>query len=232
MQGHLRQMDTPFRRNLEIDVRFYGRFAIVGIPGQQKDHLRMARITRMKQADAPNTALHLSLCLIVRDNEGTIEACLESVQPWVDEMIVVDTGSTDKTPEIVQRFGARLFHLPWCDDFSAARNESLKAARGEWIFWIDSDETIDARNGRKLRELAYGSHDPSVFGYVMQQVHPRLGPGRTASLSSGLARIGQDAAGAGAAGGCRQVGRTVEGPFDTTGRGPADRRMAGQSGQV
>ena len=113
-------------------------------------------------------------------------------------MIVVDTGSTDRTPEIVRRFGARQYHFPWCDDFSAARNESLKRARGEWIFWIDSDETIDARNGRKLRELAQGPHDPSVFGYVMQQVHPRFGPGRTASLSSGLARIGQDAAGAGA----------------------------------
>ena len=129
-----------------------------------------------KQADVQSTGMRLSLCMIVRDNEGTIEACLESVQPWVDEMIVVDTGSTDGTPEIVQRFGARRFQFPWCDDFSAARNESLKRARGEWIFWIDSDETIDPRNGQKLRELACGPHEPSVFGYVMQQVHPRGGP--------------------------------------------------------
>src|SRR5207245_2954912 len=60
----------------------------------------------------------LSLCMIVRDNAGTLKACLESIRPWVDEMIVVDTGSTDKTPVIAQQLGAKVFHFPWCDDFS------------------------------------------------------------------------------------------------------------------
>ena len=64
----------------------------------------------------------LTVCMIVRDNVGTIEPCLESIRPWVDEMVVVDTGSTDETPQIAQKLGARLFHFEWCDDFSAARN--------------------------------------------------------------------------------------------------------------
>src|SRR5207248_4522288 len=86
---------------------------------------------------------HLSLCMIVRDNARTIRACLESIRPWVDEMVVVDTGSQDETPRLAAGLGARLFSFPWCDDFSAARNESLRHARGDWLFWMDSDDTID-----------------------------------------------------------------------------------------
>jgi GT2 family glycosyltransferase/tetratricopeptide (TPR) repeat protein/2-polyprenyl-3-methyl-5-hydroxy-6-metoxy-1,4-benzoquinol methylase len=117
----------------------------------------------------------LSLCMIVRDNAGTLGPGLESIRPYVDEMIVVDTGSTDDTPQIAAGLGARVYHFPWCDDFAAARNESLKYAQGDWIFWMDSDDTIDAANGQRLRELAYRDADPAVLGYVMQVHCP--GPG-------------------------------------------------------
>ncbi len=117
----------------------------------------------------------LSLCLIARDNARTLAPCLESIRPWVDEMVVVDTGSEDETPRVARRLGAHVFRFPWCDDFAAARNESLRHARGRWLFWMDSDDTIDADNGRKLRELARGAHDPSVLGYVLQVHCP--GPG-------------------------------------------------------
>jgi O-antigen biosynthesis protein len=110
----------------------------------------------------------LSLCMIVRDNAGTLPACLESIRPWVDEMIVVDTGSVDETPRIVESFGAKLFHFPWCDDFSAARNESLRHATGDWLFWMDSDDTIPPECGRGLRELVENQKEPSVVAYVMQ----------------------------------------------------------------
>ena len=120
------------------------------------------------EAKWSQTKPRLSLCMIVRDNERTIRPCLESIRPWVDEMIVVDTGSTDKTPEICRELGAKIFHFPWCDDFSAARNESLKYATGEWLFWMDSDDTIPAECGRKLRELADGEHAKGILGYVMQ----------------------------------------------------------------
>lgn len=110
----------------------------------------------------------LSLCMIVRDNARTLEACLASIAPFVDEMIIVDTGSLDETPEIARRYGAKVYFFPWIDDFSAARNESLKYATGEWLFWMDSDDTIDEENGRKLRELAYRGAPAELLGYVMQ----------------------------------------------------------------
>jgi FkbM family methyltransferase len=117
----------------------------------------------------------LSLCMIVRDNARTIEACLASIRPWVDEMVVVDTGSKDNTPQIALGLGARVYHFPWCDSFSAARNASLHYARGNWIFWMDSDDTIDADNGRELRELTYRESKSPILGFGMQVHCP--GPG-------------------------------------------------------
>ena len=110
----------------------------------------------------------LSLCMIVRDSARTLPACLESVRPWVDEMVIVDTGSVDETPRIVESFGGRLFHFPWCDDFSAARNESLRHARGDWLFWMDSDDTIPPACGRGVRTLVDRDVPPHVLGYIMQ----------------------------------------------------------------
>ncbi len=112
--------------------------------------------------------MRLSLCMIVRDSARTLEPCLASIRPWVDEMVVVDTGSIDDTPAIAERLGARLLHSPWCDDFSAARNESLRHGRGEWLFWMDADDTIDAANGRKLRELADRPLDDAPLARMMQ----------------------------------------------------------------
>jgi GT2 family glycosyltransferase/tetratricopeptide (TPR) repeat protein len=128
----------------------------------------------------------LSLCMIVRDNARTVRAALESVRPWVDEMVVVDTGSVDETPAIVASLGARLFHFPWRDSFAAARNESLRHARGEWVFWMDSDDTIDPDNGRRLRGLAArGSGPASPLGYVVS-VHC---PDRDGDGTGGYTRV-------------------------------------------
>lgn len=120
--------------------------------------------------------LRLSCCMIVRDNEGTIRPCLESIRPWVDEIVVVDTGSQDRTPEICAELGARMLHWKWRDDFAAARNVSFDHARGDWLFWMDSDDVISPDCGRRLRELADGEHAEDLLGYVMQ-VHC---PGRDA----------------------------------------------------
>jgi len=110
----------------------------------------------------------ISLCMIVRDSAPVLRPCLESIRPWVDEMVIVDTGSLDETPRIVEELGGRLFHFPWCDDFSAARNESLRHARGDWVFWMDSDDTIPAECGRQLRALVESKVEPDVLGFVMQ----------------------------------------------------------------
>ena len=115
----------------------------------------------------------LSLCMIVRDNAKTLPACLESIRPWVDEMIVVDTGSVDETPRVVESFGGKLYHFPWCDDFSAARNESLRHATGDWLFWMDSDDTIPPECGRGLRELVENQNNPAVAGVCDAGALPR-----------------------------------------------------------
>ncbi len=109
----------------------------------------------------------ISLCMIVRDEERVLEACLQSAKPWFDEIIVVDTGSRDRTVEIAQQQGARVFHFPWCDDFSAARNESLRHATGEWVFWMDADDTLPAECGAKLRELAVLAEERTT-GFIVQ----------------------------------------------------------------
>ena len=116
---------------------------------------------------APSKRL-LSLCTIVRDNARTIRPCLESIRPWVDEMVVVDTGSVDETPTICEQLGATIHSFPWVDDFAAARNESLRHAMGDWIFWMDSDDTIPSTCGSQLRELVEGPHPANRLGYVMQ----------------------------------------------------------------
>ena len=72
----------------------------------------------------------ISLCMIVRDEERVIGECLRSAQPFFREMVVVDTGSTDRTKEIAREMGARVFDFPWTDSFSEARNESLRHAKG------------------------------------------------------------------------------------------------------
>src|SRR5690606_29929897 len=86
--------------------------------------------------------LQVSAALIVRDEAAMIGGCLESLRGHVDEIVVVDTGSADATPQIVASYGARLLHHEWNGDFSAARNRALDAVSGDWILYIDADERL------------------------------------------------------------------------------------------
>ena len=105
----------------------------------------------------------LSLCMIVRDEEERLANCLESAQGLVDEIVVVDTGSKDGTVEIAEKFGARIGYFAWCDDFSAARNESLRMASGDWIMWLDADDVLPAEEHARIRELIGQGRDKSFF---------------------------------------------------------------------
>lgn len=96
----------------------------------------------------------ISLCMIVRDEERFLDACLASARPAVDEMIVVDTGSTDATVEVAERGGARVLRFAWCDDFAAARNVSLDAARGTHILVLDADERLVPEGASRLAAAA------------------------------------------------------------------------------
>jgi glycosyltransferase involved in cell wall biosynthesis len=93
----------------------------------------------------------LTAALIVRDEAEHLDACLASLRGIVDEIVVVDTGSVDATPEIARAHRARVEHHDWADDFAAARNHTLDLAQGEWILYVDADERVRADDPRALR---------------------------------------------------------------------------------
>lgn len=86
--------------------------------------------------------MNLSLCTIAKNEELTLPQCLSSVKDMVDEIIVLDTGSTDRTVEVAKQFGAKVYHFEWCHDFSVARNQALKYVTGDWILVLDADEML------------------------------------------------------------------------------------------
>ncbi len=104
----------------------------------------------------------LSLCVIAKDEEKFIGDCLASVKGLVEDIVVVDTGSTDKTIGIAKQRGATVINFPWNNDFSAARNEALNHAKGEWILVLDADETLDPASHGAIRECIKSS---SIWGY-------------------------------------------------------------------
>lgn len=105
----------------------------------------------------------ISLCMIVRNEEQNIARCLQSVQGFVDEIIVIDTGSTDKTVEIARRFGAKVYSFLWNGNFSAARNASLEFAIGEWILFLDADEALTTGGAAILRQVTADGSDIEGF---------------------------------------------------------------------
>jgi tetratricopeptide (TPR) repeat protein len=106
----------------------------------------------------------LSLCMIVKNEEKYLVQCFKSVRDIVDEMIIVDTGSTDKTIDIAKVFGAKLFDFPWTGDFAAARNHSLEQATGNWILILDGDEVLSPLDFKELKEIiSKKSSSPAAY---------------------------------------------------------------------
>lgn len=97
--------------------------------------------------------INVSLCLIVKNEEAYLERCLSSFADLVEEIIIVDTGSTDRTKEIASAFTDRIFDFPWIDDFSAARNYSFKQATQDYIMWVDADDVISEEDRIQFKEL-------------------------------------------------------------------------------
>ncbi len=95
----------------------------------------------------------ISLCMIVKNEESCIGKCLDSLRGIVDEMIVVDTGSTDRTKEIAKEKGAAVYDFKWTDDFSEARNYAFSLAKGDYIYSADADEEIDEDNRQRFLSL-------------------------------------------------------------------------------
>jgi len=105
----------------------------------------------------------LSLCMIVRNEGEYLFDCLNSVKGIADEIIVVDTGSTDNTIEIARSFGAQLHNFTWIDDFSAARNYSIKFARCDWILWVDADERLLAESIPEMKKLLKSEQKAVIY---------------------------------------------------------------------
>lgn len=95
----------------------------------------------------------ISLCMIVKNEEKVLSRCLESIKNAVDEIIIVDTGSTDSTKEIAKQYTDKVFDFKWIDDFSKARNFSFSKAEKDYIMWLDADDIISKENCEKLIQL-------------------------------------------------------------------------------
>ena len=115
---------------------------------------------------APGERQTVSVCMIVKNAQAALYRCLDSVKTIADEIIVCDTGSTDRTVEIAREYTDQVHRIPWEDDFAAARNRSIEKAMKDWILWIDADEYLLGGDN-----LAKYLRDNMYNGYVIRQHH-------------------------------------------------------------
>lgn len=92
----------------------------------------------------------ISLCMILKNEEKVLSRCLESAADLVDEIIIVDTGSTDRTKEIASAYTSKIYSYPWTDNFSDARNFSFSKATMDYCMWLDADDIIESSEKRKI----------------------------------------------------------------------------------
>ncbi|NES82668.1 MAG: tetratricopeptide repeat protein [Moorea sp. SIO2B7] len=113
--------------------------------------------------------------MIVKNEEASLPRCLTSVKDVVEEMVILDTGSTDKTMEIAQEFGARIYHFQWCNDFAAARNEALKYVQGEWVLVLDGDEVLTSEIVPHMQQAMEGDNN-LVINLVRHEIEALQSP--------------------------------------------------------
>jgi len=119
--------------------------------------------------------MDLSLCMIVKNEEASLPQVLETVQPIVDEMVILDTGSSDRTVDIAQKYGARVYHFQWCNDFSAARNHALQYVQGRWVLVLDADEVLTPEIIPEIQQ-AIKSDRNLVINLIRQEVGATQSP--------------------------------------------------------
>src|SRR5690625_1863471 len=113
--------------------------------------------------------ISISLCMIVKNEEEVLEQCLKSVSAICDEIIIVDTGSIDKTEKIAGKFTDKIYNFKWIDDFAAARNYAFSLANMDYILWLDADDVFLEEDQMKLRDLKENL-SPSVDGVSMNYI--------------------------------------------------------------
>ncbi|MFQ3549757.1 MAG: glycosyltransferase [Armatimonadota bacterium] len=131
---------------------------------KSKKNTSINKAPKMKISKGSSVNPKISLCMIVKNEEKFLKECLESAKNLVDEMIIVDTGSTDSTVKIAEKYEAKIFFFEWNDSFSDARNESLKYATGDWIIQLDADERLLPESIRLIKQAVKSN---SADAYVM-----------------------------------------------------------------
>src|SRR5574340_274995 len=121
----------------------------------------------------------LSVAMIVRNEQEVLAESIRSVRSVADEVVVGDTGSTDRTIAVARQLGARTARIPWFDDFAAARNQCQALATGEWIMWLDAGERLDEHSAERLRQFVDRQAEPARAYMLMVQVPPAA-PGTSA----------------------------------------------------
>ena len=111
--------------------------------------------------------MKLSLSMIVKNEAKNLPRCLESIKGLVDEIVIVDTGSTDDTVKIAESYGAKVGYFEWCNDFSAARNASLDLCTGDWVLILDADEAIDKMDHDAIRNAMYDNDYPA-YNFILR----------------------------------------------------------------
>ena len=144
-----------------------------------------SRVKQNLRAHAP-AMNRIALVMIARDEARCIERCLVSAGGWVDEMWVLDTGSTDATAQIASRCGARVAHFAWADDFAAARNAALALTDADWCLVLDADEWIE-RGGEALAALR--AQAPAFIGQISVASSFDAGQGAVGEAPSWLPRV-------------------------------------------
>lgn len=131
--------------------------------------------SRKKRISSTPGRSPISLCMIVKDEEKFLDGCLKSVQGLVGEIVIVDTGSSDRTLEIARRYHARIFSVNWQNDFAAARNFALKQCRLPWILYLDADERLEPRYHASVLQAVKKNETDAYYIKVHSPVSRRLG---------------------------------------------------------
>ena len=118
-----------------------------------------------------NSRPDLSVCMIVKNEEQNLAGCLASIRDVADEIVVVDTGSIDRTKEIALGFTPDVFDFEWIDDFAAARNRSLSLARGRYAMWLDADDRVPRESLRQLHDMKTQLEGDKAFYFILENVH-------------------------------------------------------------
>jgi glycosyltransferase involved in cell wall biosynthesis len=119
--------------------------------------------------------MSISLCMIVKNEEAALPKCLNSVKDFVDEIIVLDTGSSDRTPQIAQQFGAKVYNFQWSNNFSTARNAALKYVTSDWVLVLDADEILTPSIVPQMQS-AIQSDEYILINLVRQEVGAAQSP--------------------------------------------------------